>query len=239
MKIVFPLRITRWRVPLFRYLAALSLCALSVLDTRAEVLWQENFSEVPLGPAIGQGPENIITEEGGLRFLSKKVSETEFYFIKLPGAVSPTSWTNILTKVRFRFMDKCTTTLAIKWGGERSDVAYGWYYVGLNEKQAGITCVNMPPDLATAYADDPRKLKTIAFNDTGFPDLPPGTWITASVSQGDEVVKLRLELEDGTSGEWEFKVFPGTGSPRLLLRSPTDIDEFIVEQLPNPVVSTP
>ncbi len=206
-----------------------SLCLVS--SASASVLWEETFSEVPLGPAQDQTPENVIAEEGALRFLSKQDSQTEFYFAKLKGAISPETWIDTLTKVRFRFAEKCTTTIVVKSIGDRGDVPYGWYYVSIGSTGVGIECKNMSAEDAVTYASDPRTSQSVVFNDTSFGDLVAGTWITASVFSGQEVLKLRLQKEDGTIGEWEFKVFPGTGSSRLLLRSPTDIDEFVVEQV--------
>jgi hypothetical protein len=70
-----------------------------------------------------------------------------------------------------------------------------------------------------------------------FTNLPAGEWITFSVDVGEKVLKVRLALDSGETGEWEFPVFAGTGGSQIVARQPVDISKFVIEQLPEAVVS--
>jgi hypothetical protein len=47
---------------------------------------------------------------------------------------------------------------------------------------------------------------------------------------------VRDTQESGETGEWEFPVFSGSGGSRLVVRAPTDVSDFAIEQLPQPVM---
>lgn len=197
-----------------------------------EVLWKEDFSEVPDGPYPTAQSPNVVREEGGIRFLAKENKETEFLFKRESLAAGGKDWTDTLTRVRFRFSTTCTVSLVLKVLGGRPEIPFQWYYVSLSKTRLDVNCTGTD---RSATAGDPRKDAAVIFSEAGFSDLVADTWTTLSVATGNDTIIVRLKQEDGEEGEWEFKVFPGTGASHLLLRSPTDVDEIVVEKLPQPV----
>lgn len=197
-----------------------------------EVLWKEDFSDVPDGPYPTAQSANVVREEGGLRFLAKDNQETEFLFKRESLAAGGKDWTDTLTRIRFRFSTTCTVSLVLKVLGDRPEIPFQWYYVSLSKSRLDVNCTGTDRSLPPG---DPRKDAAVIFSETGFSDLVPDTWTTLSVATGNDTIIVRLKQDDGEEGEWEFKVFPGTGASHLLLRSPTDVDEFVVEKLPQPV----
>lgn len=196
-----------------------------------EILFKEDFSGLPLGSADGFGRNSAIREEGGLRFLAKENMETEFFFGKESAAGG--KWIDYRSRVRFRFPERCTLSLVVKAGGSRPDAAYLWYYIGVGTREISVSCHNLKEP--ETRASDPRAKSVVRLEESGLAPLTAGTWITLSVDVGETVLKVRLATDDGQTGAWEFPVFPGTGGSQILAIAPTDIAEFVVEQLPDPV----
>ena len=213
--------------------AVLSMSLLSISALHAnEVLWQSDLASLSVGSNEGFRPETSIAEEGKMHFISKKDEQSEVFFGEATkGAVD---WINYRTKVRFRYADECSMIIAVKYRGkERDEAKYLWYYVGVNKSTLQTSTQHLEDK--AAYLNDPRAGSTAELRKT-FTNLPAGEWITFSVDVGEKVLKVRLALDSGESGEWEFPAFAGTGGSQIVARQPVDISEFVVEQLPSPVL---
>jgi hypothetical protein len=200
-----------------------------------EVLWSSDLSALPLGSSEGFRPETTIVEEGGERFISKKDAETEVFFSEATKGAA--DWINYRSTVRFRYHEKhCSMIIAVKFrGGGREEADYLWYYIGLNNTELHTSTQHLKDK--EAYIGDPRVGSKEPLLKT-FMNMPPGEWITFSVDVGEKVLKVRLALDTGETGEWEFPAFAGTGGTQIVARQPVDISEFVVEQLPEAVLPT-
>lgn len=200
-----------------------------------EVVWKSDFSNLPLGPAEGFGPESFIVEEGGPRFLSKKSVEQQVVFAEASSGVP--DLIDYRTKVRFRYDEDCNIIIAVKnRGNGRDEAQYLWYYVGITKTEIKTSTCHLDPADRQAYPDDPRVGFTVDLPTNGFMSLPQGEWITFSVDVGEKVLKVRLALDTGETGEWEIPVFAGSGGSYIVARKPLDISEFVIEQLPESVL---
>jgi hypothetical protein len=217
---------------LYLLLAVLAVCPLSHA-AETGMIWKSDFSSLSPGPVAGARPTTVIAEEGPLRFLSKQDSETEVLFGEASKAGA--ALIDYKSQVRFRFRDQCTMFIAVKDRGQgRDEAEYLWYYVGLDKNSVGISCHHLKDQ--ESLKGDPRATASIKFKDAGFSSLNPGTWITFAVEVGDKILKVRVTQESGETGEWEFPVFSGSGGSRLVVRAPTDVSDFAIEQLPQPVM---
>jgi len=218
------------------HVAALFLGAIFTPAIHAnEVLWKSDLASLPLGASEEFRPETVIAEEGGVHFISKKNAESEVFFSDATKGAS--EWVNYRSKVRFRYHEKhCSMIIAVKYRGVgREEADYLWYYVGVNNTELQTSTQHLNDK--EAHLGDPRVGSKEALQKT-FMNLPPGEWITFSVDVGEKVLKVRLTLESGETSEWEFPVFAGTGGSQIVARQPVDISEFVIEQLPNPLLPT-
>jgi|GEM_PF-1390668 len=215
-------------------------CALAILLTcsvshgaEAEVLWRADISSQPHGSTEGFGPDTSIVQEGDLHYLSKKGPLQEVIFQEAGKGAA--AWVNYRSTVRFRFSENCQMIIAVKDRGlERLDADYLWYYVAVNKTTLTTSIHHLKEK--DSFEGDPRVGSDVELKSSGFPNLEPDTWITFSVDVGEKVLRVRLVLDSGEKGEWEFPVFPGTGGSRIVARAPVDISEFVIEQLPEPVM---
>ena len=209
--------------------------ALTPAVSGAEVVWKSDFSALPVGPVEGLGAESSIVEEGGHRFLSQKSAEQQVLFREESNRTP--HLINYRTTVRFRYEDECSMIIAVKHRGSgRDEAQYLWYYVGVNKTTLQTSTHHLDPADRETYLNDPRVGSSVDLPTNGFMTIPPGEWITFSVDVGEKVLKVRLALDSGAAGEWEIPVFAGLGGSYLVARKPADISEFVIEQLPEPVV---
>ncbi len=203
----------------------------------ADVIWKSDFSALPLGQVEGFGPESFIVEEGGSRFLSKRWMESQAIFREATDGVP--YLIDYRTTVRFRYDQECNMIIAVKnRGGGRDEAHYLWYYVGVTKTEIKTSTCHLDPADRQTYLGDPRVGFTVDLPTNGFMSLPQGEWITFSVDVGEKVLKVRLALETGETEEWEIPVFAGWGGSYIVARTAVDISEFVIEQLPEPVLPT-
>jgi hypothetical protein len=214
---------------------SMSLVSISALHAN-EVLWKSDLASLAVGSNEGFRPETTIAEEGETRFISKKDAESEVFFAEATKGAS--DWINYRAKVRFRYEDNCSMIIAVKHRGlGREEAKYLWYYVAVNKTTLQTSTHHLDLEDKAAHVGDPRVSSKEELQKT-FTNLPAGEWITFSVDVGEKVLKVRLALDTGETGEWEFPAFAGTGGSQIVARKPVDISEFVIEQLPNPVLPT-
>jgi len=199
-------------------------------------LWSENFQGYSLGPALDFGKGLEIREEGDLKFLSKLDSNTEFIFSQNIATASPEAWVDYMVTIRYREPEKSTATVVVKARGERGEMPYMQYYVGVRSTGFSIRCHGIPPD---QKQDDPRQAAEIKFEDIGVSPFAVGEWITVRVTVGNEVVRVSVDSPDQQVREAEFKVYPGSGGVSFLTRSPVDIASIRIESVPETVIAKP
>lgn len=187
-----------------------------------DILWEMDLSRYNLGPVeeISQGVE--IVEEGNERFLRKLDSETQFFFSKELKTPEFANWCDIVFRVRFREPAKSTFALVVKRGGQRNDVSYMQYYVGIQPDQVSLRCHGLPKELPVEDSD-PRVVSIVKYSELGLAPIEPGQWITAEATIGSDTIKISVDAGDGVARKVEFPTFAGTGSVTLLARSPVDI----------------
>ena len=201
----------------------------------ADVVWKSDFSALPVGPLEGFGTESSIGEEGGLRFLSHKSAEQQVLFREASDGIP--DLINYRSTVRFRYHDDCSMIIAVKnRGGGRDEAQYLWYYIGVTKNTIQVSTQHLDLGDRQTYLGDPRVISSVDLGTAGVITLSSGEWITFSADVGEKVLKVRLTLDSGETGEWEFPVFAGLGGSYLVARMPADISEFVVEQLPEPVL---
>lgn len=209
------------------------------LAAEGAVLWEADLTGLQPGPAPQFGASVEVKEQDGIKILSKENSETEFLFAKDVMIANPQMWGSYTFKIRFREQEKATVTLVIKSRGDRSDVDYMQYYVGIGQNSLGTLCHGMPKVVPGVAADDPRRGMSVTYEDLGANPLPVGEWITAEVTVGEELIHVSVDAGDGIERAADFTVFPGNGGISVLARSPVDISSVVVREAEAPVAKTP
>jgi hypothetical protein len=214
--------------------AVLSMGLVSATALHAnEVLWESDLASLPVGSNEGFLADTTIAKDGETHFVSKKNAQSEVFFGEATKGAA--DWINYRSTVRFRYKDNCSMIIAVKYRGRgRDEGNYLWYYVGVDKTTLQTSTQHL--DDKASYVGDPRVGSKVDLKKT-FTNLPAEEWITFSVDVGEKVLKVRLALDSGETGEWEFPVFAGTGGSQIVARQPVDISKFVIEQLPEAVVS--
>jgi len=184
--------------------------------------WELDLSRSELGPSTDFGTGLEVREENGVRFLSKQDTATQFIFSKQTRGRETANWNNFIYRVKFRENEASTLSLVVKSGGTREAVGYMQYYISVGRAGFGLRCHGLAQD-AGVDEKDPRRESAVKYEEIGAAPIAPGSWVTAEVTVGEEVIKVSADAGDGVLRQAEFKAFAGSGGVQVLTRSPLDI----------------
>lgn len=202
-----------------------------------EFLWKMQLENREAGdaPEFGEGLQ--IQVEDGKKMLSKTEERGLFFPANILSNQETASWNNIVFQVRYREHGSSGMRLAVKRHGLRSEADYLWYYVHIKQNAIEVSCHGLGAEASVDPAD-PRLWSSMKYEDLGEAPLVRGEWITAEVQVGDEVIKVSVSTEDGSTRKAEFKTLPGAGGVQMLAYAPTDVLSATVRDADSEVKNT-
>ncbi|MBE2203442.1 MAG: hypothetical protein IAE94_03740 [Chthoniobacterales bacterium] len=211
---------------------------LPTLASAEELLWELNLGDHAPGVAPELGENLEIREEDGLRMLSKPVQGTQFFPKTILPVQEKAEWKDIVFRVRYRWPQKGDLWLVVKKDGQRGEVPYMQYYVGIHQDGITLQCHGIPVGEVSIDRDDPRVKSMVKFADIGANTLVGTEWTIAEVRVGQESLQVLVSTDDGETRKVEFKTLPGTGGVAILAISPVDVASASVHSADGEVVAS-